>query len=96
MNAHEPPHPSFGRSLASPRMRRFLWAAVAVAVVGEGGHQLFDRYGTAFGHHAFHIFMVGAAAMMFAAIVYVDIRRNGRPRFSWRLHPADAGRPPRR
>jgi hypothetical protein len=67
-------------------MRRFLWAGLAVAVIGEGGHQLFDRYGTAIGHHAFHIAMIGGASLLFAGLVALDIRRNGRPRFSWRLH----------
>ena len=67
------------------RARRFLWAALAVAIVGEGGHQLFDRYGTALGHHAFHVVTVGGASLLFAAIVVADIRRNGRPHFSWRL-----------
>lgn len=66
-------------------MRRLLWAGLAIAILGEGGHQLFDRYGTAIGHHAFHVGMVGAAAILFAAIIVLDIRRNGAPRFSWRL-----------
>jgi hypothetical protein len=67
------------------RARRFLWAAVAVAVVGEGGHRLFDAYGTALGHHAFHVVTVGGATLLFAAIVVGDIRANGRPHFSWKL-----------
>jgi hypothetical protein len=68
-----------------PRVRLFFWGALAVAVVGEGGHRLFDQYGTAVGHHLFHILMVGGAALLFFAIAVYDIRRNGRPRFSWRL-----------
>jgi hypothetical protein len=75
------PRPQAGRD----RARRFLYAAIAVAIVGEGGHQLFDRYGTALGHHAFHVVTVGAASLLFAGIVISDIRRNGRPHFSWRL-----------
>ena len=67
------------------RARRFLWAAVAVAVVGEGGHRLFDAYGTALGHHAFHVVTIGGATLLFAAIVAADIRANGPPRFSWSL-----------
>jgi hypothetical protein len=67
------------------RRRRFLQAAVAVAIVGEAGHQLFDRYGTAVGHHAFHVATIGGASLLFAGIVVADIRRNGPPRFSWRF-----------
>ena len=82
---------SSGRKSSRPRAgrerrRRFLQAALAVAIVGEGGHQLFDRYGTAVGHHAFHVATIGAASLLFAGIVIADIRRNGAPRFSWRLN----------
>lgn len=75
------------RQAGRDRARRFLQAALAVAIVGESGHQLFDRYGTALGHHAFHVVSVGAASLLFAAVVVADIRRNGRPHFSWRLSP---------
>jgi hypothetical protein len=83
-SSRAPARPQAGRR---ERARRFLWAAIAVAVVGEGGHQLFDRYGTALGHHAFHIVTIGGASLLFAALVISDIRRNGRPHFSWRLRP---------
>lgn len=79
------PSPPRPRSAVGPRMRRFLWVALAIAIIGEGGHQLFDRYGTAIGHHFFHIVLGGGAILMFLALVIYDIRRNGRPRLSWRL-----------
>lgn len=83
MATMELPHPP-APSRVGPRMRRFLWVAVAVAIMGEGGHRLFDQYGSAVGHHFFHIVMVGGAALLFLGLAIVDIRRNGRPRFSWR------------
>ncbi len=43
------------------------------------------------GHHLFHLFVVGAAAVVFASYVAVDIRRRGRPAFSWRLKQVDGG-----
>ena len=78
-------HPHVGPQAGRERMRRFLRAALAVAFVGEGGHRLFDAYGTSLGHHAFHIATVGGASLLFAAIVVSDIRANGPPHFSWRL-----------
>lgn len=76
------PHPSL---TAGERLRRFLWVAVVVAVLGEGGHQLLQRYGTELGHHAFHVGMVAVATLLFGVVVAYDVRRNGRPRFSWRM-----------
>ncbi len=75
------PHPPSSRQ----RLRLFVWVALAVAVVGEGGHRLFDAYGSTIGHHAFHIVMVGGASLLFVALAAYDIHRNGRPRFTWRL-----------
>lgn len=79
------PSPPRPRTTVGPRMRRFLWIALAIAVAGEGGHQLFDRYGTAIGHHFFHIVLGGSAILLFVALAIHDIRRHGKPRFSWRL-----------
>ncbi|MEX0832478.1 MAG: hypothetical protein WD276_01185 [Actinomycetota bacterium] len=61
---------------------------VAVAGLGELGHQLFDHFHWA-GHHAFHLLFPVAAVAVFAGLAIADMRRNGRPRFSWRLRPDD-------
>lgn len=76
--------PTRSRRRAGARMRLFVWVALAVAVLGEGGHRLFDQYGSAVGHHLFHIVLVGGASLLFVALALYDISRNGRPRFSWR------------
>lgn len=61
---------------------------VAMAGLGEFGHQLFDRFQWG-GHHFFHFAFPVAAAAVFVVFVVADVKRNGRPRFSWHLRPED-------
>lgn len=66
------------------RIRRAVLVAAALALVGELGHQLLERFGQALAHHLFHVVFAGAAAVVFVAFVVVDVRRHGWPSFTWR------------
>lgn len=61
---------------------------VAVALVGELGHQVLERLGQALAHHLFHVLFAGVAAAAFVFFVVVDIRRHGWPSFTWRIRGA--------
>jgi hypothetical protein len=65
-----------------------------LALVGELGHQLLDRFGDALAHHLFHVVFAGAAAAAFVAYVVVDVRRHGWPTFTWRVFREDPERRP--
>jgi hypothetical protein len=67
--------------------RKLAWLVIPLAVVGEAGHQLLERLGQVFAHHFFHILFGLGAAVVFGAYVFLDIRRNGWPTFSWRIRP---------
>jgi hypothetical protein len=62
-------------------------------VAGEAGHQVLDRLGAALAHHLFHVLFAGAAVLVFAVYVAIDVRRHGRPTFSWRIRPSRDTRP---
>jgi hypothetical protein len=66
--------------------------AVAIAAVGEAGHQILGGLGATLAHHLFHIAFGLGAFVAFAAYVAVDIHRHGRPTFSWRLRSAERGK----
>jgi hypothetical protein len=61
-----------------------------IVLLGEVGHEVLGRIGQVVAHHLFHILFLGGAVVVFAAYAIVDIRRHGRPSFSWRLHGPDA------
>ena len=68
-------------------IKRALWLLVPIAILGEAGHQVLSRIGSAAGHHAFHIAFGGGAVLVFAVFMLRDVRGNGWPSFSWRLRP---------
>jgi hypothetical protein len=72
---------------------KLAWLAAPLALAGELGHQLLERLGQVLAHHFFHIVFGLGAAAVFAAYVLVDIRRNGRPTFSWRIRAPRDGEP---
>jgi hypothetical protein len=75
-------------------VRKLAWLSIPVVVVGEAGHHLLERLGHAVAHHLFHVLFVGGAALAFGIFVVLDVRRYGRPTFSWRLRPrSDEGAP---
>ncbi|HLB62394.1 MAG TPA: hypothetical protein VJN50_06665 [Actinomycetota bacterium] len=74
------------------RLARLGAVGGALVALGEAGHVLLDRFGTAFGHHLFHVLFAGGAAILFGVFALVDIRRNGLPRFSWSLRPQAGAR----
>ncbi|HZA60894.1 MAG TPA: hypothetical protein VE754_04325 [Actinomycetota bacterium] len=53
---------------------------MAIAAVGEGGHQVFLRWGDELGHHAFHILFGVGAFVVFGIYALVDVLRHGPPR----------------
>ena len=83
----------------SPRqpVRRWLtkvaWVGVPLALLGESGHLFLDWAREQLAHHFFHIVFGIGAGLVFFTYVIRDIRRNGWPSFSWRLHPQAAPRP---
>jgi hypothetical protein len=78
------------RSLAT-WVRKLAWLAVPLALLGEAGHHLLGRLGQTLAHHFFHIVFGLGAVVVFAVYVFVDVRRNGWPSFSWRIRPEEAG-----
>lgn len=78
------PHP---RQAGARWARKLAWLAIPVVVLGEAGHHLFERLGKAVAHHLFHVLFTGGAALAFGIFVLLDVRRHGRPTFSWRLRP---------
>jgi hypothetical protein len=68
-------------------MRKLAWLVVPVAVLGELGHQVLERWGQTLAHHFFHIAFTGGAAVIFIWFVAVDVRRHGWPEFTWRIRP---------
>jgi hypothetical protein len=76
------------------RVARAALMVAGLALVGELGHQLLDRFGDALAHHLFHVVFAGAAAAAFVAYVVVDVRRHGWPTFTWRVFREDPERRP--
>ena len=70
---------------------KMAWIGVPLVVFGESGHLLLSWAREQLAHHFFHIVFGIGAGLVFFAYVIGDIRRNGWPSFSWRLHP---GAPP--
>jgi hypothetical protein len=75
-------------------IRKLAWLAIPLALAGEAGHHVLERLGDALAHHLFHVLFAGAAVLVFATYVAIDVRRHGRPTFSWRLRPSQGSRPP--
>jgi hypothetical protein len=67
------------------RAPRLILLLMVLAIVGEAGHQVLDQLNFDLGHHIFHIVFPLIAFAVFALFVARDVRRNGWPRFSWRL-----------
>ena len=84
--------PEGRRQPALRLVRRLAWLALPLAILGELGHQVFDRLRQELAHHFFHIVFGVGAAVVFAVYVAIDIRRHGRPEFHLRWKQ----RPPRR
>jgi hypothetical protein len=59
---------------------------VGAVLLGELGHVLLDQLNAGLAHHIFHIAFPLVAFAVFAAYVMRDVRRHGRPRFTWRLN----------
>lgn len=76
------------------RAARAVFVVAGLALVGELGHRLLERFGQALAHHLFHVVFAGAAAVAFVAFVIVDVRRHGWPTFTWRTGSGDAERRP--
>ena len=65
---------------------KVAWVGVPLILLGETGHFLLGWAREQLAHHFFHIvFGIGAGVIFFAYVIR-DIRRNGWPSFSWRLH----------
>jgi hypothetical protein len=64
---------------------KLLLGLVPIVLLGELGHHELNRLGQVLAHHMFHVLFLGGAAVVFAVYAMVDIRRHGRPSFSWRL-----------
>jgi hypothetical protein len=74
--------------------RKLAWIAIPLFLVGEAGHHVLESLGQTLAHHLFHVLFAGTAVLVFAVYVVVDVRRHGRPTFSWRLRPrGDGGSP---
>ena len=70
-----------------------VWLAIPLALAGEAGHQVFESLGQTVAHHLFHFLFAGTAVLVFAIYVAIDVRRHGRPTFSWRLRLPEQGDP---
>ncbi len=64
---------------------KLIVAAVPIALLGEVGHEVLKGLGQVLAHHLFHILFLGGAVVTFGGYALVDIRKHGRPSFSWRL-----------
>lgn len=73
------------RQPASRWARKAAWVVIPLALLGETGHHLLQRTGAHLVHHFFHYVFIIVAGGVFALFAAIDIRRNGRPTFSWRL-----------
>jgi hypothetical protein len=65
-----------------------LTAILVVLVCNGGGpvvDQVFHALHAGVGHHALHLGLPFAAFVIFATLVWRDVRRHGWPRFSWSL-----------
>lgn len=62
-----------------------------IALLGEAGHHLRDHLGQEPIHQLSHILILAGAVVVFVVFALADIRRHGRPSFSW----TDRRRPPR-
>jgi hypothetical protein len=70
---------SFATGLAAGALTLLTFLGIAaghVATHSEGGPD-----------HGLHLLLLSAAVVAFAAWAALDLRANGRPRFSWRLRP---------
>jgi hypothetical protein len=81
------------RQVGSRWVRKLVWLAIPLAVAGEAGHHVLNSLGQTLAHHLFHFLFAGAAVLVFAIYVAIDVRRHGRPSFSWRLRPPEQGEP---
>lgn len=70
-------------------MRKLAWLVVPVAILGELGHLVLERWGEVLVHHLFHIAFAGGAAVVFIGFVAIDIRRHGWPEFTWQVRPGE-------
>ena len=82
------------KEVSAPRrqpLRRWAikvaWVGVPLVLLGESGHILLGWAREQLAHHLFHIVFGIGAGVVFFAYVIGDIRQNGWPSFSWRLHP---------
>lgn len=80
--------------MSPSRAARAAFVVAGLALVGELGHHLLERFGRALAHHLFHVVFAGAAAVAFVAFVIVDVRRHGWPTFTWRTGSGGAERRP--
>ena len=55
----------------------------AIVWLGEAGHHIRDHLGREPFHHLAHILILAGAVVAFAVYALADIRRHGRPSFSW-------------
>lgn len=82
------------RARAFRRTAISAWAAVLVAAsaasiwLSRGAEATHASDAAHASHHLSHVLLIGAAAVVFALYVAVDVWRNGWPRFSWRLRVA--------
>ncbi len=65
-------------------LRGGVLLTIPIVLLGELGHHLLEQLGRTFAHHFFHIAFGAGAVLLFAVLVWVDVRRNGWPIFSWR------------
>ena len=68
-------------------VKKLAWLGVPLVLLGESGHLLFNWLRQTLAHHFFHIVFGAGAGVLFLIYVIQDIRHNGPPAFSWRLHP---------
>ena len=77
----------------SPRqpLRRWViklaWLGLPLLLIGESGHLFLNWAREQLAHHFFHIVFGIGAGVIFFSFVIRDIRHNGWPSFSWKLHP---------
>jgi hypothetical protein len=74
-------------------VRKLAWLAIPLVLAGEAGHHVLESLGQTLAHHLFHVLFAGTAALVFGIFVAIDVRRHGRPTFSWRLRPPEESEP---
>ncbi len=53
--------------------------------LGEAGHHVLEHAHQEIAHHLFHILFGAGAILVFGLYMFREVRRNGWPRFTWRL-----------